>query len=762
MKRVKIKYNPYLIQTEIQVNGKSPKDNSRLNFKEKEKRLQEWCGQLADILIEEYNDRNFNIEFTGTLADYEDLKTALYANKTKIQITELSHICTPSVAEVEAKVDEIFTEIINGPVEELRDQSIIEAFKDAKNQTFEINVVATMSSGKSTLINALLGYNLLPARAEATTATIVRITATNQETYSAIAYDSSGEVYARVDDLSLNKMNDLNDNPEISLIDITGPIPCVNEVGMKLVLVDTPGPNNVRDRRHREKTYQMVRDSPKSLVLFVLNAAYLQVDDQDIFLDYVCDCMKDGGKQSRDRFIFAVNKLDEHRPGVDNIEKTLHDTSDYLSEKNIPNANLFPVSALAALELRTEDEYPMALDRFRKLCMTSPEHRFDGYLQYNHLPDAVRIGIEEELKQGNDDAIVEIHTGIVSIEEAIKLYVSKYARTTKIMDLVMAFNDRLDELETIAKLKKSIQEDKSTKEKIDAAIKEIRSRIKDAEQAKSVASIIEEINVSKDVDKRVNQILSVLQNKINNLILKYEQSTKIKKSEALVQLKSLQKESEDIQARLEVELEKALNDTFIGIFNTSVSLYRKHVESLGIGFDLKSLGINPMTFIATNITDITKLITNSTRKEDEGKYETQYKQESYQEKKTNWFWEPWNWYTSRYETKYRTVPVQEWVANYVEYVNANEVVRGFFQPVQLQLKDASKMAREHVESETVRIKDELIRQLKKIEALLAQKLEELSISLQSANETEAQMKRKSDNLAWMQSIQTRVNDLIKF
>lgn len=186
MKIVKIKYNPYLIQTEIQVNGKFPKDNSRLNFKEKEKRLQEWCGQLADILIEEYNDRNFNIEFTGTLADYEDLKAALYANKTKIQIAKLTHICTPSVAEVEAKVDEIFTEIINGPIEELRDQSIIEAFKDAKNQTFEINVVATMSSGKSTLINALLGYNLLPARAEATTATIVRITATNQETFSAL------------------------------------------------------------------------------------------------------------------------------------------------------------------------------------------------------------------------------------------------------------------------------------------------------------------------------------------------------------------------------------------------------------------------------------------------------------------------------------------------------------------------------------------------------------------------------------------------
>ncbi len=51
-------------------------------------------------------------------------------------------------------------------------QSIEEAF----NRDFDVYVVATMSSGKSTLINAMLGHDLLPAANEATTATIARIT----------------------------------------------------------------------------------------------------------------------------------------------------------------------------------------------------------------------------------------------------------------------------------------------------------------------------------------------------------------------------------------------------------------------------------------------------------------------------------------------------------------------------------------------------------------------------------------------------------
>ena len=40
---------------------------------------------------------------------------------------------------------------------------------------FEVIVVATMSAGKSTVINALIGQELLHSANEATTATITRI-----------------------------------------------------------------------------------------------------------------------------------------------------------------------------------------------------------------------------------------------------------------------------------------------------------------------------------------------------------------------------------------------------------------------------------------------------------------------------------------------------------------------------------------------------------------------------------------------------------
>lgn len=226
MKNVKIKYNPFIKATEIFVDGKKPKGNSDLNFGEK--RLQEWAGELPGILVKEYQDCNFSIEFTGTLADFEDLKSGLSAPNAGLNIEKYKHNCTPSVSETEDEVDKIFKEIKKGPVPQLRDHSIIQAFEKAKNLRFEINVVATMSSGKSTLINALLDKKLMPVANEATTATIVNIIDTEIEEYRGVAYDCNGKELFREANLTYSKMKEWNSNKDISSIDIEGRIPCVN------------------------------------------------------------------------------------------------------------------------------------------------------------------------------------------------------------------------------------------------------------------------------------------------------------------------------------------------------------------------------------------------------------------------------------------------------------------------------------------------------------------------------------------------------
>ena len=109
-----------------------------------------------------------------------------------------------------------------------------------------------MSSGKSTLINALLGKKLMPVANRATTATIVRIIDTNQDNFSAIAYNSKGEVLYKEENIDYTQMKAWNADKSISAIDIFGRIPCVDSVGMKLILVDTPGPNNSRDNDHKK------------------------------------------------------------------------------------------------------------------------------------------------------------------------------------------------------------------------------------------------------------------------------------------------------------------------------------------------------------------------------------------------------------------------------------------------------------------------------------------------------------------------------
>lgn len=188
MRKVCIKYNPYLISTEITVDGQQPKENSSLNVSGQ--RLQEWVDNLPKILIDEFRETDFEISYHGLLSDYEDLKMAVENDKEIVAKFNLVEEDDVSIAE--KKVNDIFEEIQNGPIEQLKDKSITEAFEKAQDQKFEVNVVATVSSGKSTLINALLKRQLMPTANKAKTATIVRILDTDTDRFSAIAYDKSG------------------------------------------------------------------------------------------------------------------------------------------------------------------------------------------------------------------------------------------------------------------------------------------------------------------------------------------------------------------------------------------------------------------------------------------------------------------------------------------------------------------------------------------------------------------------------------------
>ena len=91
------------------------------------------------------------------------------------------------------------------------------------------------------------------------------------------------------------------------------------------------------------------------MVLYVLNATQLGIQDDNDLLNTVAEQMKSGGKQSKDRFIFAVNKIDEFDTEAgESVSKTIREVREYLEEKGIENPNIFPVSALMAKLIRMD------------------------------------------------------------------------------------------------------------------------------------------------------------------------------------------------------------------------------------------------------------------------------------------------------------------------------------------------------------------------------------------------------------------------
>lgn len=759
MKKIKLKYNPYLVTTDVTVDGQKPKANSALNVGKK--RLQEWVENLPQILLDEYRDSNVSIEFTGLKSDYEDIEAAFESYKNKMSSKcKLNQVT--DITEAENKIKSIFKEIITGPISELRDKKIKAAFEKANDSRFEINVVATMSSGKSTLINALLGKQLMPAANEATTATIVKIVDTDQEYFSAVAYDKSNNRLKEIKNVSLEDMKKLNSDIKVSTIVLFGKIPFVNTDGMKLVLVDTPGPNNSRDKRHEEMTYQMIADSDKSLVLYVMNGQQLGINDEKIFLDYICESMKAGGKQSRERFIFAINKMDAFKPkneGVDCIERALTNVKKGLEDRGIFNPNIFPVTACAALELRTNDDEPMALDNFTRGTKKYEALHFDNYYHYSNLPQSVRTGIENLLSDADDDALIEIHTGIVSIEQAIVQYVNKYARTTKINDLVLAFNDRLNELAAFANLEKTIRESKSAKATLEQQINKIKTNIQSAENAKKYADRIERINLKSTIEKDVITYINNVNKKLSALMI--GRSNKLEKSKAKKECEQLEKECKAISIQIKVQINKILDDAYNETISKTKEEYKKSLAELNIGVNDQALSFNPVNLISASLADLSLIIKDNTKTEDES-YDVKEKRKVKVE--GGFFRKAASRLTFGLVDDYtieEKIFTQK-ISKYVDYVDMNDVVSEYLVPFRKRLTEIQEKAINHVDSETKLLKEHLKGELKKIDKLVSDKLDDLLKTENDSKAKAAEIAKKEEELKWLENIQKQVNDIIKF
>lgn len=761
MKNVEIKYNPYQIASTVTIDGKKPTKDSSINDMMK-LRLQEWIDRFPEVLKKEYRDANFQITFTGSQIDYDDVVAAFDACK-DVAVEKYNFIKKSDPTEAETLIDKIFEDIKKGPIEELKDKDIVDAFKKAKESTFEVNVVATMSSGKSTLINALLGKKLMPAANEATTATIVKIIDTEKEEnkFDAIAYDKSHKIVEKIENVTLEKMKELNDNTSVSTIEIFGKIPFVKSVGMKLVLVDTPGPNNSRDESHREMTYRMLEDSDKTLVLYVMNGQQLGINDEKLFLDYVSGVMEKGGKQSRERFIFAINKMDSFKPkdeGEDCIEKALEHANDGLEKRNIHHPNLFPAAALPALEKRTDDDEPMSLDSYNRGIKKYPCLHFDNYYHYSHQGESVKKRINSALEKADDGTAIELHSGIVNIEQAIDQYVNKYAKAIKVSDLVRSFNATLNEKAAVASIEEAIRMDKDKKAELDRQIENVKKNIESVENAKKLQSNIDNLDLTSKTTEDIKNILAGLKTDINKLRVS---DPKMVKKQALEKCKEIEKKSKELTTQVKVKLEKTIKDSYKDAVSKILDEYKEYLKELNLNTGGTALKLNPIDFVAPKLNNINAIVQRNTKTIDEG----HNVRESYTVEKSGIGWGLLRgidflglFDSATHETRYR----DKWVSKNVDYVNMSALADEYLNPIDASIINMKDTAVRYVEKETKNIKETLKNDIKTLNKVLNDKMEDLKNITNDTKDTLAQIEKKGKDLKWLLNIQRRVNDIINF
>ncbi|HAT4307398.1 TPA: hypothetical protein I9080_001181 [Clostridium perfringens] len=761
MKKIFIKYNPYKLETEVMVDGKKLAQNSQLRDKiVAGSRLQEWVEELPSILIDEYNDTDFDVTFHGTLLDFEDLTEVFTLAYKRGELTaKLDRKPAKETDDKEILIDEVFEEIQKGPFDELKDKEILSAFNHAKSSDFEVCVVATMSAGKSTLINSMIGDKLMPSKQEACTAIITRIKDTDNKSWEAEVYSKDNQLIETHKELNYETMERLNSDNNVSLIKVNGDIPFVTSEDVSLVLVDTPGPNNSRDPEHKKVQSEFLSKSSKSLVLYIMEGTFGS-DDDNALLKRVADSMTVGGKQSKDRFIFVINKMDDRRKEDGDTEQTLNRVRAYLKNHGIINPNIFPTAALPALNIRLiendvevdEDTSDETWLKVRKLNRNESFH----FESYSSLPASIRADINEKLseaKEADDDyGQALIHTGVVSVEAAIRQYVQKYAKTAKIKNIVDTFMHKIDEVGCFEEAKREIAENRDESEKILKHIDLIRKKIESTSGAVKFKESVEEaiIRINDDsrdvVEKIIEKFQKIIEERIN--ALKGEELTV---EEARYEVDRLERFAKKLFPDFETDLEDLLRENLINVAIALLDEYKKKLASLTDDFDsqvLSGINIDPLKLMNGTISfsdgfSVERFI--QTKEVEDG-------EEWVANTDKKWY-KPWKWFqeSGYYRTKYKDV----------QYINGEQIAQEFFAPVQEFIWDNGENAQKHALKQSKKISNLFNKEFKTLDNILKDKLTELEMVAKDKERVEERILESECKLKWLEDIKEKVESILE-
>jgi|GEM_PF-963556 len=464
----------------------------------------------------------------------------------------------------------------------------------------KINFISSASSGKSTLINALLNTELLPSENKACTATICKILDNDtMDHYEATCYADDGitEIYPR-QIITLDSMKEFNSNGKVTYIDIEGSVPAIPSDKIRLCLRDTPGPNNSRDENHSRLTNNIIKGT-NSVVLYVMNATQIAIKDDEQLLRTISNEMRQGGKQARDRFIFVINKcdaLDEEKG--ETVDKLLQSVREYLNEFDITEPTLIPTSARMALLIR-KNMRGEGLSRNERNTLNDINDFIEvkelHFEEFATLTPTVKENLQDKIREYSCDEYKRefealIHTGIPAVEATIAEYIDKYAYPMKVKDAIKDIVNRLDEINMKAEFEKSIAIDKEQ-------LSKVREQIKIAKDKNNQGKYLYDeykgkINEFKLDSSNESEAQYNVERELNQMIRPYDGKSKIDKRDADYMVSDFQHRLEDYQRDCECRLNREIENKIFGECKKLLEDYSYLVKSIIDNIEIENFDFN--------------------------------------------------------------------------------------------------------------------------------------------------------------------------
>ncbi len=503
-----LSHNPYKIETVFRIEDRTCEAPWFVELTSRDgapSRLQMWIGRFFDSLSAAYpGEKTFHLTYQGTTADCHDVEdeAACAAKRLGVKIRVDVKPCGDPAAKFK-ELKRLYKKAIAGPYEDFHSLEMRDDFKRIEDRLLSVSVMAPMKNGKSTLLNALLGRNLLPNAALRATQKISFIEhADGMQAFQAKHTKQNGKSsrYRPCDKEILSKWNEMD---EVLQVHIRGSLPGMKSDGYRLQFVDTPGPDSAVHKEDRITIERFLNDHTLPMVCYIVDIIN---ESEERYLRRLKDQMNRFGKQSEDRFLFIVSKVDQidipkqSTKANNEIKHKIDGIREGLKKFGIANPRVFPLSAQIALkarEFKTFDEEGQeeAIDDFKRFQRGL--NRIDStLLDFTSVGSAIRNRIEREMdsirakiekdtdNQDDNLRLAELLSGVPALEMAIEEYGEKYSIPARIYDAATIFDQGIKKANAINFLATELSSHKTSLEEIRGQIENIRRFLSKGEEAR--------------------------------------------------------------------------------------------------------------------------------------------------------------------------------------------------------------------------------------------------------------------------------------